>query len=533
MAERLVFLNGKVFVADAARSWARAVAVEGERIAAVGQEADMWPFLAGAEIVDLEGRLLTPGFTDAHVHPHHGGAKLLGCNLLDVEDADGALRAIGDHAAAHPRVDWIQGGGWSQDWFERACPSAAALDAVVGDRPVFLTNRDGHGAWVNSVALQRAGITSDTADPPDGRIERLPDGSPQGTLHEGAMKLVEQVMPPESGEETEAALLRGQDHLVSHGITGWFDAWVDEPLHRAYRNLAGRDRLIGSVVGALWWDRELGMEQIERLREWRGETAPWYRPEAVKLMLDGVIENFTASMLEPYEQVGGSGVDMIDPSHLNEIVVALDAAGFQCHFHAIGDAAVRSALDSVEAARATNGWTAQRHSISHLQVIHPSDVPRFHRLGVIANAQPLWACEDGYQEDLTRPFLGTDRSDRQYPFASLVAAGATLVGGSDWSVSTCDVMSQLHVATTRLPVGDDRQEPLGGGERIDPVTALAAYTAGSAWHNGDEASRGTVAAGNLADLVVLDRDPFIDGSFGETCVDLVLARGRTVFEAEG
>ena len=524
MPNRTVLVNAMVFRADAARTWARAVAVEDGRIAAVGNERDVAPFLARADVVDVEGRLVTPGFTDAHVHPHHGGRNLLGCNLLDATGAEEALRLIADHVAAHPDADWILGGGWSQDWFERGCPSAAVLDAVVGDRPVFLTNRDGHGGWASSAALRLAGVTATTPDPPDGRIERLADGEPQGTLHEGAMTLVERVLPAETDAEAERALLRGQEHLLSFGITGWLDAWVDEPLHRAYLRVAERGDLVGSVVGALWWDREGDLDQIDRLLEWRRQTAPGYRPTVVKLMLDGVVENHTASMLEPYEQVGGTGIDMIDPTELKEIVTRLDAVGFQCHFHAIGDAAVRHALDAVEAARMANGWADLRHSISHIQVIHPDDIGRFHRLGVIANMQPLWACEDGYQEGLTMPFLGSQRSGWQYPFASLVASGATLAGGSDWSVSTCDVMAQIHVATTRTPPHDPSEAPLVPGQKLDPATALAAFTAGSAWHNHDT-ERGVIAAGNVADLVVLDRNPFVDSSFAETGVDMVMVGG--------
>jgi len=179
VAERIVFSNGKVFTADAARSWARAVAVEGERIVAVGDERDVAEYVAGAEVVDLEGRLLTPGFTDAHVHPHHGGAKLLTCNLLDATDLDEARRVIADYAGRHADREWVTGGGWSQDWFPDACPPAALLDDLVPDRPAFLTNRDGHGGWANSVALARAGVTAATTDPDDGRIARLHDASPQ------------------------------------------------------------------------------------------------------------------------------------------------------------------------------------------------------------------------------------------------------------------------------------------------------------------------------------------------------------------
>ena len=527
---RVVFLNGKVFTGDAARSWARAVAVEDGTIAAVGQESDVSAFLAGADVIDLEGRLVTPGFTDAHVHPHHGGEKLITCNLLDATDVDEALAVVAAYAEAHPEREWILGGGWSQDWFPNACPSAEALDRVVADRPVFLTNRDGHGGWANGEALRRAGIGVDTPDPADGRIERRDDGSPQGTLHEGAMILVERATPPLAADHVEAALAAGRDHLLAHGITGWHDAWVDEPLHRAYLALAGRGELVGSVVAARWWDRAGGMDQVEALRIQRTETAPGYRPVAVKLMLDGVVENFTAAMLEPYHQVGGTGIDMIDPTDLKAIVTALDADGFQCHFHAIGDGAIRNALDAVEAARVANGWSGLRHGISHLQVVHPHDVPRFHRLGVAAVYQPFWACEDGYQAELTQPFLGPERSSWQYPFASLVDAGATLVGGSDWSVSTCDVMQQVEVASTRRPPHDRDLDPLEESQRIDPVTALSAYTAGSAWFNGEERHRGTISVGKVADLVVLDRDPFGDGPLGDAQVDTTLVGGAVVYD---
>lgn len=532
MSNKLVFVNGKVFVADAARSWARAVAVSNGIVVAVGHESDVSGHLPGADVVDLEGRLLTPGFTDAHIHPHHGGQKLLTCNLLDEVDAEAALGAIRSYADSHPEVEWITGGGWSQDWFAGACPSAEVLDSVVGDRPVFLTNRDGHGGWANSLALEAAGVSSATPDPPDGRLERLSDGSPQGTLHEGAMELVQSVMPPETDADVEAALLAGQRHLLSFGITSWQDAWVEESLHDAYRRIDERGDLIGTAVAALWWDRNGGLEQIERLEEWRRQRSPRYRPTTVKLMLDGVVENYSASMLEPYDRVGGTGIDMIDPHRLGEFVVALDAAGFQVHFHVIGDAAARHALDAVETARVTNGWSDLRHGLAHIQVVHPSDIPRFHRLGVAALAQPLWACEDGYQAELTQPFLGEERSSWQYPFGSLVAAGATLVGGSDWSVSTCDVMHQIEVAATRRPVHKRDLAPLNAAEAVDPVTGLAAYTAGAAWFNHEERRRGTIAVDKVADLVVLDRDPFVDGPFGDTRVDMTFVGGSLVYERE-
>jgi predicted amidohydrolase YtcJ len=534
-APDLVFVNGPVFGADTVGATARAVAIGGGRIVAVGGEREVTGLVRpGTEVVDLAGRMLLPGFQDAHVHPQMGGLYLLRCDLLNVAGASDALRAIAAYAADHPE-GWIRGGGWKYEWFEHGTPPAVELDRMTGDRPAYLRVSDGHSAWVNGAALRAAGIDASTPDPPDGRIERLADGSPQGTLHEGAMRLVERVMPPESAEDLERALLTGGRHLVELGITAWHDAWVGPELHEAYRSLAGRGELSGTARAALWWDRDRGREQIEELAVRRAEGAEGYRPEAVKLMLDGVCENFTASMLEPYldgegRPTDGHGIDMIDPGELLEIVRELDRFGFQCHFHAIGDAAVRHALDAVEAARIANGWWDARHTIAHLQVIHPDDLPRFRRLGVVANLQPLWAQVEPAMTELTIPFLGEPRAGRQYPFGSLRREGAVLAMGSDWPVSTADVMAQVHVAVRRTTPGDDRAPMFLPDERLDLPTALASFTAGSAFVNHLSADRGGVATGKVADLVVLDGDPFEAGSPADVRVEMTLVGGEVVFE---
>jgi predicted amidohydrolase YtcJ len=410
----------------------------------------------------------------------------------------------------------------------------------VPDRPVLLHNHDGHGAWVNTRALEAAGVGASTADPGDGRIERLADGSPQGTLHEGAMGLVERVLAPATAGDYERALLASQDLLVSLGITAWQDAAVGSRIHDAYRSLAGRGDLVVDVVGALWWDRARGMEQIDELLHRRRQPAPGYRPIAVKIMLDGVVENFTASMIDPYlDGHGGEtdtmGLDQIDPETLPAIVARLDAEGFQVHFHAIGDAAVRNALDAVEAARAANGWNDTRHHIAHIQVIRPVDIPRFRRLGVVANAQPYWACFDGYQTELTIPFLGPERAAMQYPFASLLRRGATLAMGSDWSVSTPDPLLEIEVAVTRTLPDRPDDEPFFPDERIALGDALAAFTIGSAYVNHRDGESGSIEEGKAADLVVLDRNPFDPdaGRPGEARVDLTIIGGTVVYERGG
>lgn len=536
MPADLVFLNGPVFTADPARTFSRALAVTAGRITAVGGEHDVIPLIGRrTRVVDLAGRLLTPGFQDAHVHPSSSGLDLVQCSFAGCRDGQSAVDYVAGYAADHPEVDWIRGAGWLQTWFPRGCPPKEPLDAVVPDRPVLVYNADGHGAWVNSVALRMAGIDASTPDPPDGRIERGPDGEPQGTLHEGAARLVERLMPAYTGEELKSGILSAQDYLLSKGITAWQDAHVDEAVHAAYRDLAGSGRLIATACGALWWERDRGMSQADELEAMVGEGLDRYRPVAVKLMLDGVVENHTAAMLQPYLDGEGRatenrGIDFIDPEELKRIVSELDRRRLSCHFHAIGDAAVRSALDAVEQARLDNGWTGARHNICHLQVVHPADIPRFHRLGVAANLQALWAREGEDQEVLTRPFLGPERSRRQYPFGSLLRAGATLAMGSDWGVTTADVMAQIDTAVTRL--NPDRPElgPLHAGERITFLDALTGFTAGSAYLNHGDDDSGTLRLGNLADLVVLDRDPLVGGPIHLTSVAMTVVAGRVVYE---
>ena len=535
MPADLVFVNGQVFTADADRSFAEAVAVSNGRIEAVGTVIAVSERVGPeTELIDLNGRLLTPGFQDAHVHPGSSGLDLLRCYLDDSMDVPAALEAIARYADERPDEPWILGGGWSQDWFANGCPPKELLDSVVADRPVLLYNSDGHGAWVNSVALARGGIDASTPDPDDGRIERKPDGSPQGTLHEGAAHLVQDVAPEDTFDDVRQGILAGQGYLLSKGITAWQDAHVDQVTHDAYRSLAATGELLGRAVGALWWDRRRGLDQIEQLLEMRSEPEGRYQPLTVKLMLDGVIENRTASLLEPYVdgEGGNTGIDFIPPDDLNQIVTRLDSHGFSCHFHAIGDAAVRHALDAVEAAIAANGRSGNRHHIAHIQVVHPDDIPRFGTLGVTANAQALWATDGGYQTALTKPVIGPERTSWQYPFGSLLRAGATLAMGSDWGVSTANVLAQIDVAVNRSSWIEPDLPPLNSNERITFLDALAGFTSGSAYVNHLEADSGTIAPGMLADLVVLDRDPMKDGPIRDARVAMTIVGGQVVYEED-
>ncbi|MGI8888160.1 MAG: amidohydrolase, partial [Nocardioidaceae bacterium] len=427
--------------------------------------------------------------------------------------------------------------------FPGGLPHRDALDAVVADRPVFLPNRDHHGAWVNSAALQRAGISAGAPDPSDGRIERDGAGEPTGMLHEGAMGLVGAVLPQTTREREIEGLLEAQRYLHSLGITAWQDALLGSysnltDASAAYQSCLESGELTARVVGALWWDRNRGAEQIDELVERRARHSnEGFRATSVKIMQDGVAENFTAGMTTPYLDASGaptdnSGLSMVDPMRLGDYVTSLDALGFQVHVHAIGDRAVREALNALEAAHRVNGASANRHHIAHVQVIHPVDVPRFAELGVTATMQPLWAVHEEQMDELTLPFLGPERGAWQYPFASLLRAGARLAAGSDWPVTSPDPLAGIHVAVNRqAPTAwGDVRRPFLADQALDVESALTAYTAGSAYVNSlDDAGR--IQVGALADLAVLDRDIVAapPSQIGEAQVVATYVGGREVF----
>jgi predicted amidohydrolase YtcJ len=542
-SEHVVFHNGTIFDGTSFRPAGTAVRVRGRSIAEVGKQLA----LDGAEPVDLQGGTLLPGFIDAHAHPVFAGNQLRHCDLREATTADGYLAIIREYASTHPEEPWITGGGWAMEAFPGGVPSKEALDTIVSDRPVFLPNRDGHGAWVNSLALELAGVDRFTPDPADGRIERLDDGDPVGMLQEGAAALVGRLLPGITEEDWYAALLAAQDHLLALGITGWQDAIVGDyqdgadPLP-AYLRAADSGTLIVSVVGALWWDRSRGVEQLESLLHRRSSAnSERFRATSVKMMLDGVAENHTAAMLEPYLDHDGcatdvSGLDFIDPERLPDYVTRLDGEGFQVHFHALGDRAVHNALDAVAAARRANPASTRRHHLAHLQVVHPDDVPRFAELNATANIQSLWATHEPQMDELTIPFLGERRAGWQYPFQSLRASGAAMCAGSDWPVTSPNPFLAIHVAVNRsLPrsVGGHDAEPFLAEQAIDLATSLSAYTSGSARINGVEDSVGMIAPAHDADLAFVDADlASIDAA--DICMTRVRqtwVRGQLVFQA--
>ncbi|WP_460468427.1 amidohydrolase [Calidifontibacter terrae] len=522
----LAILDTPTWTGDAAAPWTNAVGVQGDRIVALGDEVA--PLVGSATRV-LRGGMALSGFQDAHVHPPFAGRNLLTVDLNDVMNREEILARIAAYAEAHPDAEWITGGGWAMEVFEGGTPSRADLDAIVPDRPVFLLNRDVHGAWVNSEALRRAGIDASTPDPPDGRIERLPGGrEPQGSLHEGAAYAFQDVVvPAPSTADWKAAILAAQTHLHSLGITGWQDAWVTPDTQRAYEELAVSGQLTARVVGALWWDRHRGVEQIEDLVARRDRFSHnRFRPTTVKIMVDGVIENQTGSLLQPYCGHDHNGLMYVDRETLLPAVRELAGRGFQVHLHAIGDGAVRSALDAVEQA---GSGTDLRHTIAHLQIVHPDDLARFARLGVVANCQTYWAQSEPQMDELTIPVIGDERAAQQYPFATLDRLGVRLAMGSDWPVTTANPLEQIEVAVRRVDPENRSNAPFLPAERLPLEVALSAFTAGSAYVNHDDEA-GVIAVGRRADLAVLDANVFEVDYVAEASVVGTVAAGRVVFE---
>lgn len=510
----IVFTGGAVRTGASAAPVHDALAVTDGRITALGAQA-----LAArgprTTVVDLAGGALLPAFGDGHVHPVMGGLGLAGVPVRDGTSTDEIVEAVRGWAAAHTETEWITGDGFDPWLAPDGRFDARWLDAAVPDRPVVLRTMDHHTAWVNSEALRRAGYTATTPDPAGGEILRR-DGSaePLGTLREfGALGPVLALIPTASHEVQVAALREATARFAAAGVTWVQDAWV-EP-HQADVWVTAATTGPGLPVRAdlaFVLEPDGWRERILRFTADRDKvesSAPGLlTARSVKFFADGVIEAGTAALLEPYTDCPHShGIANWTPEELAEAVTAVDALGFRAHLHAIGDGAVRVALDAIEAAARTNGDRDRRPVIAHAQLIDPADLARFASLGVIANLQPLWAQPDPLMTELTLPRIGPERGGRQYQIAALLASGARLSFGSDWPVTSHEPLRGIATAVTRqTPEG----VPEGGWlpeERIDTDTALAAYSAGCAYQAFEEKQWGALRPGMRADLVHLAADP--------------------------
>lgn len=536
-AERadLLLTNGAVYTMSAARPWASALAVAKGKILYVGDDRGALRLRSGSTVVaDLGGKMVLPAFQDSHIHLVTGGVELGLCNLSSLRTKEEVFEKIKAYAAANPGQAWVTGGGWDLPVFPQANPRKEDLDALVPDRPAALSSADGHSAWVNSRALELAGVTKDTADPAGGRIERDPKtGEPTGTLRESAAGLVEKLVPELDLEDYIKGLRAGLRLANRFGIASIIEASAGEKILDAYAALDRSGELSVRVLASLHVDTGKGIAEVERLvklrQAYRGARL---KSTAAKIFADGVMESHTAALLEPYiDRPGDRGTPLLEPAAFNTLAAALDAADFQIHVHAIGDRAIRMSLDALEAAGRANGFRDMRHHIAHLELIDPADIPRFKRLGVAANFQALWAYADPYITDLTIPILGPGRSRWLYPIGSVARTGAVIAGGSDWSVSSMNPLEAIQVALTRRGPDDPPGDAWIPEEKVDLETMLRAYTTNGAWLSHEEKVRGSLEPGKAADLIVLGRNLFKIpvSEIGRVKVLLTLVDGREVF----
>ncbi len=540
----LVLLHGKIHTQDAGRSIAQALAVRGNTIIAVGADESLSRLIGThTRTVDLRGRVVLPGIIDAHVHPAESAQDLDKCSMHDelLPPAD-IKRKVAECLKQEPARH--------TPWFEVVMVNASALtltrqdlDEMSAGRPLLLESGDGHTAWANSAALHAAGIGARTKDPTGGHIERDANGRPTGTLRDVAAEIVFAAKPAPSLDFEAGMLDRAFQAMRATGITSVQDADADDHLMQLYKRLYDEHRLdmrVRASFGLKRTDRSARALIGEALKfRTRWAIDPEHlRADAIKIFADGVIEYpaHTAALLEPYLDAAGRPTEDRGPTyypqeHLNSIVAAADAAGFTVHVHAIGNRAVRSALDAFAYSRQRNGARDNRDQIAHLELVDPQDVPRFRALGVIANFQLLWAERDPYIVAATLAYLGAERSRHLYPARSLLDAGALIAGGSDWGVSSFDAFEAMEHAITRCKARGG--EPLLPEQSIPLQVILDAYTVNAAYALKQERFTGSLESGKRADFIVIDRDIFAIDPFAlhETRVDSTYLDGREVYAA--
>lgn len=463
-------------------------------------------------VVDGEGGFVCSAFRDGHVHAIAGGFEQALAPVRDHATPQEIAAAVGGWAAEHPEAEWVRGEGFDQALAPEGIFHASWLDAQVPDRPVVLRASDYHTVWVNSEALRRVGYTAATPQPHDGEIVRDGSGRPVGTLREwGAWRPVYDLLPAMTREQAMEALAYTSAGFAAAGLAWVQDAWVEPHDVDSWLAAARNGVLSFRADLGLWCDPNTWRDQLDHFTATRDRVAAAapgrLTATTVKFFADGVIESATGAMLEPYCDCPHSrGLPNWDQDELKQAVAAVDALGFAPHIHAIGDAAVRMALDAVEHANSVNGARDRRATIAHTQLVDPSDLGRFVQLGVIANFEPYWAKFDACQVELTAPRLGPERTDRQYMMRTILGTGAAISFGSDWPVSTYAPLAGIQVAVTRQMTEGDVLDPWMPEERLTVEQALAAYTSGVAFQAGDHRGGG-LRPGARADVVLLAQDP--------------------------
>lgn len=535
-----VFLSGAVYTVNADQPWAEAVAIDDGRIVFVGSDAEAVAYVgAETDVIDLAGQMLLPGLHDSHTHILVGNATDEECDLLRIDSIAGVeakLRAC-TALAGFGEERWIIGSGWSDWLWPKSEPNKAILDELFPDRPVYLESSFGHSAWVNTRALELAGIHAESHAGPNGVIVRDPaTGEATGALHDAANLLVQAVLPPFSFEYEQKRISAAIDMAHSLGVTATIEPGLDAALIAPVLALydAGKFdlRVVASLSPINWQPGAFD----DGVFEFLAGREQWRRPnidvDSVKIYMDGVIESGTGALLEPYADAKlGVGPRFYTQQKVNEYFTRFDKLGLQVHVHAIGDAAIRMALDGFEAMRAANGPSANRHHMTHLQLIHPDDVPRFGELGIGATFQTLWAYPDPAAIELDIPMLGAERTQAMYPIGSVHRAGGRINGASDYFVTSMNPLLAIEVGLTRQDPYTNEGPVLNANERVDLATMIAAYTINGAYTMKLEHEQGSIEVGKRADFAVLNRDLFAIDPYeiSDAYVTMTVFDGRTVY----
>jgi len=548
-----VLTNGHVYTVDRHHSVAQAIAIRNGKIVFVGSSRAARAYVGPAtSVVDLGGKVVLPAFTDAHMHPTMGALtglyEIQFTNFFD-PTIEEYLDTVADFVAAHPDLAGYRGGGWVNGVAPGIGPLASDLDAVCPDKPVILTSQDYHSVWVNSKTLELAGITADTPDPANGKIERLPDGTPSGTLRESAMDLVATVIPDYTLAQYEEAIEYFQrDVAAPVGLTQVLDAKMapGSTACAAFENLAKQGKLTMRVQGALELhpDEAIAPQIKMAIAERAKHTTPYFRTKSVKFFVDGVIEGHTGYLLKPYADAesycgdaGYRGMALWEQKALNAASIAAAKAGFRLHYHAIGDAAVRMALNAIQAAEKATGRNNMRPAITHLQLVSPKDMARFKSLHVVAVPQPYWHISDEYYWDIQLPYLGKDRADHEYPMRSFFNKGVLVASASDYPV-TVPPDALMGIETGVLRWYQDYSygaEVLWPEERCTIRQMIDSFTINGAKSLFTDKITGSVESGKSADLVVLSQNilhipPHFIGDNAYTKVEMTFFQGQRVYE---
>ena len=514
----IVLMNGGVYTVDAERSWAEAVAVRGGEIVSVGNNDLVATFIGDStEVIDLAGSMALPGLHDTHTHPLEGGYLMRQCDLSEDGSSVEAIVKILRQCALASDDEWITGFGLDLALFGRNGPDKSLLDAIDPDRLFFIIAADGHSVLVNSPVLELASINDESADPPEGVIERRAEtGEPNGTLREAAYDLVDVLRPQRQLDESTDAMRDALTAMTAVGITSFNDVWVGELELQIYQAIERSGdlnmRILNSIIDEGVFGKHAG-EELERVLASRGDYASeLINNDSIKIMVDGVLEGETAALVEPYIGLDHEGVLNHTSEELRERVKRYDAMGLQIHMHTIGDGAARAGLDAIEYARTENAGNTQsndlRHALSHLALIHADDIGRFAELDASASFTGAWAYPSSWVTDLNLPVLGQARVDRMYPMGDVHRAGGIVIGGSDWIYGPLDPLDSIEVAITRQDP-NDANGPIGNIHgSIDLATAIEAYTIDAAWAMHQEDKVGSIRVGKRADIVILDRNLF-------------------------